>query len=82
MKRLRYIVPLAIAAITLLYVALPAGAVNPAMPSFQRTWDRTDKGIADGVYSRTWLWGPLDNTSESRQEPYAEAPGGMRTVQY
>ncbi len=82
MRRLRYIVPLAIAAITLLYIALPAGAVDPALPSFQRTWDRTDKGVAEGVYSRTWFWGPLDNTLPAKQEAYAQAPGGMRTVQY
>ncbi len=36
--------------------------------------------MANGSVSRTWLWGPTPITQI--QEPYAEAPGGQRTVVY
>lgn len=47
---------------------------------FQRTWDRTDKPVADGVVERTWMWG-LPH-SEEMQEEYFQSPGQQRTVQY
>lgn len=47
---------------------------------FRRTWDRTDKPIADGVVSRTWMWG--NPVSGELTESYDEAPGGRRVVQY
>jgi len=49
--------------------------------AFQRTWDRTDKPVDTGVVTRTWMWGPGAFTG-LKQERYAEAPGGYRTVQY
>ncbi len=60
---------------------LPAAAEAPANEAFQRTWERTDKPVADDAVSRIWMWGPAANTG-TQQEPYAEAPGGVRTVQY
>ena len=56
-------------------------AASPGNDRFLRTWERTDKPVADGVVSRTWIWGPQGNT-ELMSEPYVEAPGGVRTCQY
>jgi hypothetical protein len=52
-----------------------------ANAAFQAARDRLDKPIDGGQVSRTWFWGPAPLT-EGLQEPYAEAPGGMRSVQY
>ena len=60
---------------------LSAAAEAPATDAFQRTWARTDQPVADGSVLRTWMWGPAANTG-ALEEPYDEAPGGMRTVQY
>lgn len=48
---------------------------------FERNWARTDKPVADGVLTRTWMWGPEAFTG-IMTEDYAQAPGGKRTVQY
>lgn len=53
---------------------------EPGTPEFQRTWDRTDKPVEDGVVSRTWNWGP--GRTEVMMEEYTESPDGMRQVQY
>jgi hypothetical protein len=49
--------------------------------AFQSVWQRTDKPVADGRVARSWVWGPNPFT-EATYEPYAEAPGGTRLVQY
>lgn len=59
----------------------PALAVSPANNSFKRTWARTDQPVADGSVNRTWMWGPAA-FAEALTEPYLEASGGERTVQY
>lgn len=59
----------------------PAAAIQPGNTAFQRTWQRTDKPVLDGVTARTWMWGPEANT-EILEESYAEAPNGVRKVQY
>ena len=43
-----------------------------ADPAFQRTWERTDKPVADGKANRSWYWGPTP--SFSLMEPYKDAP--------
>ncbi|MEZ4568990.1 MAG: CHRD domain-containing protein [Thermomicrobiales bacterium] len=53
---------------------------DPGTPEFERTWNRTDKPVEDGVVSRTWIWGP--GRTEVMMEEYAESPGNMRQVQY
>ena len=58
-----------------------AMAAQPGNAAFQRTWQRTDKPVLDGGAARTWMWGPEANT-DIIQEPYAEAPDGIREVQY
>src|SRR6476659_11379947 len=51
-----------------------------ADPAFMRTWERTDKPVADGAVKRGFYWGPA--AGEARQEQYAEGQGGARLVQY
>lgn len=60
---------------------ISAGAlVNFADPGFRALWRRTDD-LAQG--QRSYLWGPIDRqTSVIAREPYAEAPGGSRLVEY
>ncbi len=55
--------------------------VSPGNDRFLGTWERTDKPVADGVVSRSWIWGP-QAISDIASESYVEAPGGIRTVQY
>lgn len=60
--------------------ASAAGEYAPG-DRFEATWARTDKPVADGQVSRTWIWGPGANTAPMTEE-YADSPGGERTVQY
>ncbi|MBX6341799.1 MAG: hypothetical protein IRY97_05025 [Thermomicrobiaceae bacterium] len=63
---------------------LAAGSASAAPitnPSFEKTWNKTDKPVAAGYVKRTWMWGP-SGSSGLLVEPYAEAPGGQRLVQY
>lgn len=45
------------------------------------TWSRTDLPVRDGMVNRTWIWGP-QGIFCAGPEPYENAPGGVRTVQY
>ncbi|MDW8061063.1 MAG: hypothetical protein RMK01_13440, partial [Thermomicrobium sp.] len=74
----------------LLVAALVLAAFLPvpsarALPTghdvFLDTWARSDQPVAGGRVSRTWMWGPEPFTAPLL-EPYAEAPGGSRLVQY
>jgi hypothetical protein len=48
---------------------------------FARLWNRTDVLVRSGqVTNRSWYWGP--GPGVAGMEPYAQAPGGMRVVQY
>jgi len=49
-------------------------------PQFYVEWSRQDLPVDAGVVDRTWLWGPGPNGTTL--EPYVEAPGGSRVVQY
>jgi Tol biopolymer transport system component len=62
-------------------IASQAAAAPPGNDSFQRTWARTDRPVADLVVSRTWMWGP-EATTALLSEPYLQSPGGTRQVQY
>jgi hypothetical protein len=57
-------------------------ADSPAFadPAFQQAWNRTDQATAAGRKAAPWIWGPAPLAA--RQEPYVEAPGGQRLVQY
>ncbi|MEX1158588.1 MAG: M1 family aminopeptidase [Thermomicrobiales bacterium] len=61
--------------------ARPAAAADPGNPFFEQTWQRTDEPVFDLDISRTWVWGP-EAIGAPAGEPYAEAPGGLRLVQY
>ncbi len=59
-----------------------AAAFQPiATTPFLQTWGRTDQLVSTGQVHRTWMWGP-GATSVELYEPYSEAPGGERLVQY
>jgi hypothetical protein len=51
-----------------------------ANAQFAGVWNRTDAPVARASIARSWVWGP--QPGEIRQEPFAGAPGGTRTVQY
>ncbi len=48
---------------------------------FNQTWQRTDDPVKYLVVSRTWMWGDGPAT-EALLEPYADSPGGQRSVKY
>lgn len=50
------------------------------LAAFKRVWERADYPIVAEKVKRSWLWGP--RAMATMQEPLAESPGGMRTVQY
>jgi len=52
-----------------------AAASTFASPAFQQQWQRGE-ALAPN------FWGPLDTARDGRQEPYKEATGGQRLVQY
>jgi len=86
MKRFPLIVRLLIVATLLVPLAAQvapetATAATPANEFFQRTWERTDEPVAATAVSRTWVWGP-EAFSDPAGEHYADAPGGVRLVQY
>ena len=55
-------------------------AIFQSTSRFQTVWAATDQAVTNGSVSRTWIWGPAPISQQ--QEPYAEAPGGQRTVVY
>src|SRR5262245_47123770 len=50
-------------------------ATSFANPAFQTQWQQGEAITPN-------LWGPLANAKDGQQEPYKEAPGGTRLVQY
>jgi N-acetylmuramoyl-L-alanine amidase len=62
-------------------LALGASALEPQTSPFRRTWERTDRPVQDLTVNRTWMWGP-GGFSATMLEPYEEAEGGWRVVQY
>lgn len=72
-------------AVELAHFILSQNGIAPdgfAEPAFRELWARADGPVAAGQTARSWLWGPKDTWTDSRWEPYAEAPGGQRLVQY
>jgi hypothetical protein len=63
------------------FSAGPAEAHSFGSSAFERTWARTDLPVAQGRVNRTWMWGPSGHTA-AFYEPYYDAPGGTRLVQY
>ncbi|HET7036622.1 MAG TPA: hypothetical protein VFI42_13140, partial [Thermomicrobiaceae bacterium] len=61
--------------------SLPLDDKGFADPAFRDLWQRTDGDVASGKVTRAELWGqPVP--FGARREPYAEAKGGERLVQY
>src|SRR5689334_11093546 len=86
MKQPTVVRVLAAAALVLTLLAggwgAPAQATNLrfADPAIAAVWTRTDSLVAGGQAARSWYWGPTPGTI--LREPYADAPGGTRLVQY
>lgn len=65
-----------IALISFASLVHPVGAATAfAHPDFRKQWEAGEAVIAN-------FWGPLDTALDGQQEPYAEADGGSRLVQY
>lgn len=61
---------------TTLLLATPIGAASAfATPAFQQQWQQGEALTPN-------FWGPLTTAHDGQQEPYKEAPGGTRLVQY
>jgi hypothetical protein len=81
LARTRHARCLALLVVLLLLTPLQSAALAPGVDVFARTWAWTDGPVADGTVDRTWMWGPEAFTA-TFWEPYADAPGGQRLVQY
>ncbi len=57
------------------YGLSPARAASFAAPAFKQQWD-TGEGMIPN------FWGPVETAKSGQQEPYQQASGGQRTVQY
>jgi hypothetical protein len=77
----------------MLLLSLAAGALTPAPApvraaerynfadgAFDLVWTRTDADVAAQKIARGWVWGPAAGVAGL--EPYKDAPGGQRLVQY
>jgi beta-lactamase superfamily II metal-dependent hydrolase len=72
---------LVLSAILSVFATAPAVAAPQLTdPAMQSVWQRTDQPVEQLKATRTWIWGPAG--FDSRQEAYAESPGGQRTVEY
>ncbi|HET8629003.1 MAG TPA: CAP domain-containing protein [Thermomicrobiales bacterium] len=64
--------------------ASPAAVLPPGVatmdPAAILRWQGADQDVYRGATKRTWTWGP--DVLATRQEDYADAPGGKRTVYY
>lgn len=63
------------------FIPKAAEASGDSRTIFQQVWDMSDADVASHVANRSWYWGPTP-ISGIIKEPYAEAPGGFREVQY
>ncbi len=82
-KRIAAVLPALALLLSSMTGAVPqASAAQPAFadPAFQKVWEYSDKAVAEGKAARSWTWGPTPN--QAQMEPYKEAPGGQRQVQY
>jgi hypothetical protein len=61
--------------LTLFHGTLAGAASVFASPAFQQQWQQGEAITAN-------FWGPLATAHDGQQEPYKDAPGGQRLVQY
>ncbi len=81
MRRVRRLSPVVMLTALLAASAVVAEPLPLATGAFAGTWARTDRPVLEGAARRTWMWGPGPFTGPLG-EPYAEAAGGVRLVQY
>jgi heat shock protein HslJ len=75
MMGLRFLIFAACALLTVGLAPAARAAAAFAAPAFERQW-------VQGEALAPNFWGPLANATDGLQEPYREAPGGQRLVQY
>ena len=81
MRLARRLVAAVVSVALLVSPATLAQTAPIATGAFAGTWARTDQPVLEGTAHRTWMWGPGPFTG-AMGEPYREAPGGIRLVQY
>lgn len=74
MYRVRFAIVTAVL-IGVLSLSSVAQAASFANPAFQQQWNTGEAVTAN-------FWGPLSTAKDGQQEPYKEATGGQRLVQY
>ncbi|HET9015724.1 MAG TPA: peptidase domain-containing protein [Thermomicrobiaceae bacterium] len=63
------------------WIAWQPTPITPTVTAaWSNVWNREDRPVAAGAAQRTWIWGPAPFAT--RQEVYAQAPGGRRAVEY
>jgi hypothetical protein len=75
MRRLRILGVTIVVASFLVSAAHVGAAASFASPAFQTQWQQGESVTPN-------FWGPLATARDGQQEPYAQAPGGTRLVQY
>jgi uncharacterized protein YkwD len=71
----RFALRIALFALLLVPAAVSVGAAAFASPLFQQQWQQGEAITPN-------FWGPLANARDGQNEPYKEASGGQRLVQY
>jgi len=75
------VVTLLVALFPLTATRRSAAPVLFAAPAFGAAWSPVDEPVASGAVQRPYLWG-AGPSSAGLSEPYRDAPGGARLVQY
>ncbi len=79
--RVTFLVLLVCSLITGLFGPTSMASANPFSNNiFRQYWQQADYPVAIGAVTRGFTWGP--DPFFSAKEPYLEAPGGMRQVEY
>lgn len=73
--------PTAIVVLPTATTGVPLDDQGFANQAFRILWSLSDADVADGTVTRSWMWGSAV-PSGARLEPYAEANGGERLVEY
>lgn len=75
MRRVLVIAGVIVSLVLLIPGSSLSAASSFASPAFQQVWQRSEAVLPN-------FWGPLSLAKDGKQEPYKEAPGGQRLVQY
>src|SRR4051794_25099857 len=75
-RAMRWLWIIAVGALLVSTGGMPTRAAGVfADPAFQRTWQAAEATVPN-------FWGPLSTARDGQREPYREAAGGTRLVQY